>query len=267
MKVVESADGTRIAVHRRGAGVPVVIVGGAFSTFEAALPLATALHAAGFEGVAYDRRARGGSGDTQPYSPAKETQDLAAVIAGVGADAAVIGHSSGAVLALFAAAEGVPMRHLFLSEPPFRFGVDEPAADLADRLQAYVDEGRPEEAVTTFQREAVGLPDEIVAQIRASPMFAGLVPLAQSAVYDATLTAAVSTPTTAMTGVTVPVTILRGEPTFAILVAAAERLAAAMPSAELVIVPESHDHAMDPPATARLIADRLAAGSPEPRRT
>jgi hypothetical protein len=169
----------------------------------------------------------------------------------------VLGHSSVAILALLAASLGSPISHLFLSEPPFRFGVALPAEDLPDRLQALVDEGRPEEAVTVFQREGIELPDVVIEQIRQSPMFPGLVAVAQSTVYDATLTAAVSTPTEAMTGVGMPVTILRGEPTVPMIVAAVDRLAGLMPTAELVVVPESQNHAVDPPATARLVRERL----------
>ena len=253
-----SGDGTSIAFHQAGDGTAVVIVGGAFSTAEAGAPLAAALAEAGLRGVTMDRRARGDSGDTAPYQPAREAEDLAAVIDAVGGEAAVIGHSSGAVLALFAAARGVPMQHLFLSEPPFHFGEGEPAADLPERLQALVDDGKADEAVVLFQREAVGLPDPVIEQIRSSPMFADLVPLAQSTVYDATLTRAVSTPTAAMIGVDIPVTILRGEPTFPMLVTATDRLAQLMPHAELVVVPESRDHSVDPAATARLIRSRIA---------
>lgn len=260
MQHATSHDGTLIAFDQVGTGTPVVIVGGAFSTAEAGAPLAAALAAAGLCGVAVDRRARGNSGDTAPYLPAREAEDLAAVINAVGGEAAVLGHSSGAVLALFAAAEGVPMQHLFLSEPPFRFGEGEPSEDLPERLQALIDEGRADEAVVLFQREAVGLPDPVIEQIRSSPLFATLVPLAQSTVYDALLTKAVSTPTAAMIGVRLPVTILRGEPTFPLLVAATDRLAGLMPHAELVVVPESHDHGVDPAATARVIRSRLAGG-------
>lgn len=258
MQHAASADGTRIAFHQVGDGAPVVIVGGAFSTAEAGAPLAAVLAAAGLRGVTVDRRARGNSGDTAPYEPAREVEDLAAVITAIGGGAAVIGHSSGAVLALYAAAQGVPMTHLFLSEPPFRFGEGEPPADLPDRLQALIDDGHPDEAVVLFQREAVGLPDPVIEQVRSSPMFASLVPLAQSTVYDALLTSAVSTPTAAMIEVTVPVTILRGQPTFPILVSATDRLAELMPHAELVVVPESHDHGVDPDGTVREIRSRLA---------
>jgi pimeloyl-ACP methyl ester carboxylesterase len=253
-----SGDGTVIAFHEVGSGDAVVIVGGAFSTAEAGAPLAAALAVAGYRGVTVDRRARGNSSDTVPYLPVREAEDLAAVIDAIGGEAAVIGHSSGAVLALFAAAEGVPMTHLFLSEPPFRFGEGEPSADLPARLQSLIDEGHADEAVVLFQREAVGLPDPVIEQIRSSPAFADLVPLAQSTVYDALLTRAVSTPTAAMTDVSVPVTILRGEPTFAVLVAATDRLAELMPGADLVVVPESHDHGLDPAGTVREIRSRLA---------
>src|SRR3954471_1932380 len=102
----ESDDSTRIAYHRSGSGRPVVFVGGALSTAAAAAPLAAAFAAAGLQAVTFDRRGRGGSGDTAPYAPERETEDLRAVIDAVGGSAVVLGHSSGAVLALLAAAEG-----------------------------------------------------------------------------------------------------------------------------------------------------------------
>ncbi len=257
MEHATSADGTSIAFERDGTGPVVVIVGGAFSTAAAGAPLARALAEAGFQGVMIDRRARGESGDTSPYAPEREADDLAAVIEAVGPVAAVLGHSSGAVLALFAAAQGVPVGRVFLSEPPFFFGEGQPDADLPERLQAFIDDGAPEDAVTTFQLDGVRLPRAVVEQIRASPMFASLVPLAQSVVYDAILTRTLATPTEAMREVGVPVTILRGEPTFPNLVRAAELLEDAVPQAELVVVPESHDHGVDPVGTTREIRLRL----------
>lgn len=258
MDIATSADGTRIAYEQRGDGPVVVVVGGALSVAADAAGLAAALADRGFRAVAWDRRARGSSGDARGSTPDREVEDLAAVIEAVGGDAAVLGHSSGAVLALLAASRGVPMHALFLSEPPLRFGVDEPADDLADRLQRLVDEGRPDEAVVTFQLEGVGLPREMVEGVRASEQFAGLVPLAQSTVYDTQLVREVSTPSPAMLAVPAPVTVLRGEQTFPLLISAADKLVVAMDHAELVIVPESVMHRPDPAATARVIAERLA---------
>ena len=260
MKIVTSADGTPIAYDESGDGPTVVIVNGAMSTAADAAGLATALADAGFRAITWDRRARGSSGDARDSAPEQEVEDLAAVIDGVGGDAAVLGHSSGAVLALFAASRGVPVQALFLSEPPLRFGVDEPADDLAERLQALVDDGRADEAIVTFQLEGVGLPREMVAQIRASDQFAALVPLAQSTVYDTNLVRVASTPSAEMLWVSAPVTVLRGAQTFPMLITAADRLADEIDGAELVVVPESVMHRPDPGATARVLAERLLPG-------
>ncbi|MFT3799552.1 alpha/beta fold hydrolase [Microbacterium sp.] len=262
MTIVTSADGTAIGYEQTGDGEVVVIVSGALSTAADAAPLATALADAGFRAVSYDRRARGASGDAAGSAPEREAEDLAAVIGAVGdrpAGVAVLGHSSGAVLALFAAALGVPVRALFLSEPPFLFD-DGDASDLAGRLQRLVDEGRAEDAVATFQIEGVGLPREMVEGLRAAGQLAELAPLAQSTVYDTRLTRQVSTPTLAMLSVDAPVTVLRGEQTFPVLVAASDRLAPLIHGAELVIVPESVMHRPDPAATARVVAQRLSHG-------
>lgn len=261
MEHVTSTDGTAIAVHSTGQGDPIIVIGGAFSQARDAAEIAAALAERGLRGITYDRRARGDSGDERgdaAVDPQREVADLAAVVAWAGGEPALLGHSSGAVLALFAASQGVPARHLFLSEPPFHFGEDDPASDFVARLQTAVDEERGADAVVLFQREGVGLPDEMIEQIRQSPLFEVLVPLAQSTVYDATLTRDVSTPTAAMLETDVPVTILCGEQTFPFLSTAARRLADAMPRAELVVMPESIMHRLDAVAGARVVAERLA---------
>ncbi|RKT31403.1 alpha/beta hydrolase family protein [Microbacterium sp. AG1240] len=259
MPIVESADGTPIRAEATGDGPVVVVVNGAFSTAADASGVADALVRAGFTAVVYDRRARAGSGDTHPYAPEREADDLAAVIAGVGGAAAVLGHSSGAVLALLACSLGVSTGTLFLSEPPFHFGEGEPPSDLPERLQRAIDEGRPADAVTTFQIDGVGLPPAMIEQMRSSPVFDGLVALAQSTVYDATLTRQVSTPTAAMREVDVPVVVLTGSDTFPFLHAASERLAEEVSGAVFVEVPESVQHRLDPVATARVVAAHLHA--------
>jgi len=258
MDAATSSDGTLIAYEQRGEGPTVVIVNGALSLAADARGIADALIDAGFRAVTWDRRARGSSGDKRGSTPEDEAADLAAVIDAVGGDAVVLGHSSGAVLALFAASLGVPVRSLFLSEPPLRFGVDEPAADLVDRLQRLVDEGLGEETVETFQLEVIGIPREMVDAGRASGELAGLAPLAQSTVYDLLLTTQVSVPTPEMRAVTQPVTVLRGAQTFPMLITGSDRLAEAIPHAELVVVPESVMHRLDPVATARVVRERVA---------
>lgn len=97
----------------------------------------------------------------------------------------------------------------------------------------------------------------MVEQLRDGPDFAGFVPLAQTTVYDTLLIASVSTPTQAMLDISVPTTMLHGEPAAPVLVAACNRLAAETAGADLVVVPESHDHAVGPCGTAREVLARI----------
>lgn len=257
MSIATSADGTEISYTTAGAGSAVVVVNGALSTAADAGPLAEALAESGFRAVTWDRRARGASGDRPDSAPADEADDLAAVIAAVGGADAVLGHSSGAILALFAASHGVPTGALFLSEPPIDFDGEGWGEELPRRLQELVDAGRHDDAVAMFQRDAVGLPAEMVEAGRANGQLAALAPLAQSTVYDARLTLRYRRPDAALLDVDVPVTVLRGAQTFPFLVASSDRLAAEIENADLVIVPESIMHRPDPAATARVIAERV----------
>jgi pimeloyl-ACP methyl ester carboxylesterase len=150
MNIVTSQDGTKVAYDRTGCGDPVILIGGAFSyrRYPGQVKLAELLSAR-FAVYSYDRRGRGDSGDTPPYAVEREIDDLAAVIGAAGAHAHVWGLSSGAVLALEAAAAGLPIRKLAVQEPPL--GVD-PADrrlpdDLRPRVTGLIDAGRRGEAV------------------------------------------------------------------------------------------------------------------------
>lgn len=257
MSITTSADGTEICFSTTGAGPVVVIVNGALSTGADAAPLARALAEEGFRAVTWDRRARGESGDRAGSTPEDEAADLAAVISAVGGADAVLGHSSGAVLALYAASRDVATGALFLSEPPIDFDGVGFGDELPERLQAHVDSGRPDEAVAAFQLDAVGLPAEMVRAGRESGQLAALAPLGQSAVYDARLTLRLRQPADGLLTVDQAVTVLRGEQTFPFLVAASDRLAGILPDARLVIVPESVMHRPDPVATARVVAESV----------
>src|SRR5947209_18169081 len=117
MRRVRSKDGTAIAFDQSGDGPAIILVGGAMSTQSASMPLA-ALLAPHFTVFAYDRRGRGDSGDTAPYAVEREVEDLEALIARAGGAASLFGFSSGAALALIAAARGLPVPRLALYELP-----------------------------------------------------------------------------------------------------------------------------------------------------
>jgi len=118
MTYVTSKDGTRIAYDRTGSGPALILVDGAMCSraFGPSEKLASQL-ASRFTVYRYDRRGRNDSGDTTPYSSAREVEDIAALIAAAGGSASLLGLSSGAALALEAAASG---RRLSRSSPTSR---------------------------------------------------------------------------------------------------------------------------------------------------
>ncbi|WP_119730395.1 alpha/beta fold hydrolase [Thermomonospora amylolytica] len=186
MHKVTSRDGTPIAVESRGEGPALVYVGGAFNDRNSGAPLAELL-AGSCTVHCYDRRGRGDSGDTQPYAVGREIEDLAAVIAEAGGSAFVYGMSSGCALALEAAVRGVPIDGLMLFEPPYNpAGVGElmrESKEYATKLTALLAERRNGDAAELFMR-TVGLPPEMIAQMRGGPMWAHLEALAPTLAYD-----------------------------------------------------------------------------------
>jgi pimeloyl-ACP methyl ester carboxylesterase len=251
MDSTTSRDGTRIAYERAGSGPVVVFVPGVFNDHTRCAPLAGELEP-DHTVITYDRRARGESGDTAPYAIEREVEDLAAVIAVAGGTATVFGYSSGGVLALKAAADGAPIDHLALYEAPFAFDGSR-VSDLPARLAELVERGRPGDAVALFQTEQIGLPADTVAQIRRSPMWPALEGMAQSMLYDATITTELAVPTPAMTAVATPTLVLTGAETWPALRAAADGLTAAMPGATRLEVAGGKDHDIPPAETAALI--------------
>jgi len=185
---VRSADGTTIAYETAGDGPPIILVGGAFNDRNTTRPLAGKL-AADFSVYGYDRRGRGGSGDTAPYAVRREIDDVAALIDRAGGTAYVYGLSSGAILAAYVAADGLPVTGLALFEPPFQVGSHggvEPG--LAGRLTELVSAGRRGDAVALFLTGAVGVPAEAVAGMRGGPEWSWMEGLAHTLAYDITVT-------------------------------------------------------------------------------
>src|SRR5207302_4548574 len=106
MTKVTSKDGTTIAYEKSGQGPAVILVDGAlcYRAFGPMAPLAKRL-ASHFTVYMYDRRGRGESTDTKPYTLEREIEDIEALIAESGGSACVYGASSGGALGLRAAAQ------------------------------------------------------------------------------------------------------------------------------------------------------------------
>jgi pimeloyl-ACP methyl ester carboxylesterase len=257
METVTSADGTVIAFDRLGAGLPLIMVVGAFNTRATTAPLAAALQER-FTIFNYDRRGRGDSGDTPPYSVEREIDDLEAVIAEAGSSAAVFGYSSGANLALQAAARGVRISELALYEPPYLVdgGRPRPPADLAEQIACLVAAGRRGDAVELFQTKAIGMPEEVMTQMRHAPFRPALEELAHTLAYDATIIGDLALPTELLASIQTPSLVIEGEKSPPPMREAARAVADALPNGRRWTLADG-THDISPPATAAVLEDFL----------
>jgi pimeloyl-ACP methyl ester carboxylesterase len=189
MNTVRSADGTTIAFTRAGQGPPLILVDGAMcSRGFGPMPKLAEQLAADFTVYTYDRRGRGESGDTAPYSPDREVDDLEALAALAGDTVYVHGTSSGAALALEAAKRIPAIAKLAVYEPPFI--VDDTRTPIPDdylaRLTSLVSGGRTGDAVKMFM-SFVGTPAIFTAVLPITPVWRKLKAVAPTLVYDITI--------------------------------------------------------------------------------
>jgi pimeloyl-ACP methyl ester carboxylesterase len=259
MNRVTSADTTTIAFDQFGAGAPIIMAAGAFNDRSTTEPLARAL-APQFLAVNYDRRGRGDSADAPEYAVEREIEDIDALIAEVGGSAAVFGYSSGATLALRAAAAGLAITRLALYEPPFAIGDSRPRprAGLDAELAQLIAAGRRGDAVELFQTEVIGMPGEVVAQLREAPFRPGMEAIAHTLVYDATIVGDLSLPTELIASITTPTLVIDGEQSPPVMREAARAVADTLPNGQLHSL-AGRDHTIDPAATAPIVAEFLAA--------
>jgi pimeloyl-ACP methyl ester carboxylesterase len=230
----KSADGTTIAYDVAGSGPPLIITGGAFNTRLSPGPLVGEL-ATHFTVYTWDRRGRGDSGDTDPYSIEREIEDLAAVIAAAGGFAYVYGHSSGAILVLEAAMAGADISAIAVYEPPY---VPGNLAAMAG-VQPALDADRPALAALTFLK---GINPGTTDEITRTPWWPGMVAVAKTLPYDLALTGDGIVPAQRLTGIRVPTLVISGEVSPGWAAEAADAIASAVPdSTRCTIAGQQHN--------------------------
>src|ERR687897_430613 len=260
MNRLTSSDGTTIAFERSGDGPPVILVCGGSTDRTANAPLSDLL-AEHFTVFNYDRRGRGDSGDKAPYAVEREIEDLDAVIAAAGGSASVYGTSSGAALALEAAASGLAITKLALWEPPFNVeGRPPPPADTARILTELVAAGRRGEAGGAFPVKGVGLPPEFVAEAKKAPWWPAQEALAHTLAYDATIMGDYSLPAERVASVTTPTLVIAGGASFPWIRKTAQAIADIIPHAQRRTL-EGQTHNVAPEAIAPVLEEFFADGN------
>ncbi|HEY4569773.1 MAG TPA: alpha/beta hydrolase [Kribbella sp.] len=257
MSTATSADGTTIDFEAYGEGRPLIMVDGA-TAHRAVNPAndeVGKLLSDEFRTYVYDRRGRGRSGDTAPYAIQREIEDIAALIEDAGQPATVFGWSSGALLALDAAAAGLPIASLALFEPPVVVDDSRPPlpSDYVEQLDAFVAAGRRDKAAELFMTAAAGLPAEAVAGMKQSPFWAPVEEVAHTISYDGRIMGTTMSgnplPADRWSAVTVPVLVMHGDKTWPTLVSGAEAMAAHLPTATLKVLP-GENHSTEPATLA-----------------
>jgi len=257
---VASPDGTTIAVDRLGEGPPVIMVCGAMCDRALMRPTAEEL-AQHFTVFNYDRRGRGDSGDTAPYTVEREIEDLGALVAEAGGTASVYGHSSGAGLALHAAAHGLSLAKVVLHDPPYAPDGDEEARRTAreygENLKAMLSEDRRGDAVELFMT-MVGMPQEVIEGMRHTPRWAELEAMAPTLAYDSEIMGDIgrdgTIPVDKASRVTVPALVLTGGADYPWMINVGRRLADAIPNGRHRVL-EGQEHAVPPEVLVPVLED------------
>ena len=256
MTDVISRDGTRIAYDKTGSGPAVILIDGAFCSreFGPMKKLAAELSRS-CTVITYDRRARGASGDTAPYAVQREIEDIDALMGVAGGRVALYGVSSGAVLALLAAA-ALPVARLLMYEPPFMVGPHARTLppDRTAVLTRMIAEDRRSDAVKYYMIDIIGIPRFMPMLFQFLPMWRKLKAVAPSLPYDCAIMGDFSIPRAEAAAIKVPTLVVAGTKTWPVLLDAAPAAAAAIPHARHeVLKGENHNVA------ARAMAPLLEA--------
>jgi pimeloyl-ACP methyl ester carboxylesterase len=244
MSTFASRDGTPIACARSGNGPPLVLVHGTTADHTRWGPVLPALGAR-FTVYACDRRGSGASGDGPSYAMEREFDDVAAVVDGIGGPVDLLGHSYGALCSLEAATRAKNLRRLVLYEPPIPAGVPITPPGVIDRLQALLDVGDREGVVRTFMLEVPRVSPAQLDRMRSLPAWQARVAPAGTIPRELRANDQYTFAPERFRDIKVPVLLLLGGDSPPFFRAAFERVQAAIPSAQLVVLPGQQHVAID----------------------
>ncbi len=253
MKTVTSKDGTTIAYDQTGNGTPVILVDGAlcYRSF-GPMPELAKLLAPHFTVFTYDRRGRGESSNSKPFTIEREVEDIEALIEEAGGAAYLFGTSSGGALAMEAAIRlGNKIKKLAIYEAPYNSdnAARQEFKDYRKNLAEALASGRRGDAVVLFM-QLVGNPAEQIEGMRQAPVWPMFEAVAPTLAYDAAeLGDDRSVPVKRAARVTMPTLVMDGGASMTLMPFmhnTAKTLAEAIPQAELrTLEGQRHDVAMD----------------------
>lgn len=258
MKTTQSKDGTTLAYDVYGSGPALIYITGAicYRSFKPVVQDAK-VFATEFTVYSYDRRGRGDSGNTLPYSIEREIVDIEAMIDAAGGMAYLYGHSSGAVLALEAALRlGSKVQKVVMYDASYVHDEIEKAEykQLSQTIHKLLDDGKNAKAMVTFLK-GIGMPKVFVLLLPLFPGWRTMKALSPTLAYDIALTQDMP-PLKRATRVSVPTQIIVGEKSPAAIHDVGRQLAKAIPSATFAQLP-GQDHMVNAKSLLPLLSGFL----------
>lgn len=227
---VTSVTGDRVGFDRYGDDGPAVVFVAGAGPYRATDPVTTRTAQLcaeqGLTTLVYDRLGRGDSPADGPLDLDRELRALSAVIDAAGPPVVLVGHSSGAAIALCAADAELPAAGLVLWEAPLADAGD----DVAEWITEFERRLDAEDYVGATEQYMKDMPPEWLEGLRASPDFELLArgSVSQRADGQALVRATDLVETERLRELAIPVLVTYGTQTFPEMPVAAERIVGAV---------------------------------------
>jgi pimeloyl-ACP methyl ester carboxylesterase len=254
-----STDGTEVAARVQGEGPALVFVNGGGGDGDTSWASLVPLVADRFTCFTLSTRGRGLSADSDDHSCERLVEDIATFADSIGEPVGLVGHSSGASLALAAAAQSSAVAAVAVYEPTVAAAqMDEHSAEqvqsATDRAVEAAEQGRPADAARLFVEGCPFFNDDetsLLAQVGAfdlmapyAAMWLGEIPEYLRAI-DASVIERIS----------VPVLLLHGARTHTHFTDSTRLLAAGLPDSRVVEFADVGH--MGPVVASGAVADEL----------
>jgi pimeloyl-ACP methyl ester carboxylesterase len=259
METIHSKDGTLIVYEKTGNGPPLILVHGTGTDHMRWKTVVPKLEGK-YKVYAVDRRGRGGSGDTQPYSIEREYEDIAAIVDSIPEPVNLLGHSYGALCSLEAAMRTENLNKLILYEPSIRFDGGSFPPEVVREIKSSLEAGDRDGAVAIFLRYIALVSEDEIKLQRSLPAWQGKMALAHTILRELQAPANYRFEPKRLQNIKVPSLLLLGGESPNYRKTAVERLHAALPNSRIAVMPGQQHIAMStaPELFLRKVFDFLA---------
>ena len=236
-----SKDGTSIGCAMDGSGPPLVMIHGTGDTYKGFRKIRDLL-SPHFSLYMMDRRGRGISGDNDAYELAREFEDVAAVVEAIAEDLGgsvnIFAHSFGALCALEGALLTRNLRRMVCYEPSLNRTAADPKRDTTiEKMRELIAAGDRDGAVAAHLRGIINTSQDTVDKQRAIPeAWAARMAMAHTMPRELHELKSFPFEPERYSAISVPVRFLLGGTSVGRGPENAQRLVAAIPGAEVVVL-------------------------------